>query len=224
MGNLYNEKVTGLTSARKRPGWVRIVLSAGDGPVLTEARCVDLGVRAGREWTPELEAACVRGAAVDGLKERALRLLSRGPRSRTQLRERLSKADADSVHVEAALDELTRAGLIDDRAYARAVVEAGSDSGPGRRHLLERKLAMAGVEHEIIAEALRSGAPPAVDDARRLVESKLDKTPKNEPRAKTAARLARLLASRGFDEYTAREAIESVMGTIEDEDDARFTD
>jgi len=215
MDELFAHQVVRLEPVKGRAGWVRVVAGGAGSVVLSEARCVELGVRAGRAWTAELAAACERGAAVDGLKEKARRLLSKARRSRQQLRERLLRGGGDAALVDAALDELERAGLVDDAAYARAVVETGTESGPGRRYLLERKLALAGVSHELIAEALGEGCAAPEEDARRLVEAKLAKAPRNEPRVKTAARLARLLATRGFDEHVARDAIESVMGTIE---------
>jgi regulatory protein len=219
MEHLSEDHVTRLDPATGKPGRVRVTLASGAGPVLTEARCVELGVRVGRAWTAQLAAACARGAALDRHKDRARRMLARGPRSRAQLRARLLCADADAGEVDAALDELERGGLIDDAAYAQAVVETGTDAGPGRRYLLERKLALAGVAHDTIAQALRAASPSPESDARNLVRARLAKSKTDEPRARTAARLARVLASRGFDEYTARDAIESVMGTIGDDDD-----
>ena len=215
MDELFASQVVRLEPARGRAGWVRVV-AGGGGVVMSETRCVELGVRPGRVWTAELAAACERGAAVDALKEKARKFLSKARRSREQLRERLMRGGPDAGDVESALDELERAGLVDDAAYARAVVESGTEAGPGRRYLLERKLAVAGVSHELIAQALADACPPPDDDARRLVEAKLAKCPAHEPRVKTAARLARLLATRGFDEHTARDAIEAAMGTIED--------
>lgn len=218
MDGLFGESVARLEPVKGRAGWVRVVVSGGGAVVLTEARCVELGVRTGRAWTAELAAACERGAAVDRLKEKARKFLARARRSREQLRERLGRGGADAGDVESALDELERAGLVDDAAYARAVVESGTESGPGRRYLLERKLAVAGVSHELIAAALREACDRPAEDARKLVEARLAKGPGDEPRVKTAARLARLLSSRGFDEQTAMDAIEAVMGRIEDDE------
>ena len=217
-------QVTALEPARNPQGWVQIVLTAGQGPVLTEARCVELEIRVGIEWTCEVQTACARGAAIDRLKDRAIKAITRRARSRVQLRERLLRDGPDPEIVDSALTELEAAGLIDDRAYARALVEFGTARGPGRRFLLERKLVLAGVSSEIIKEVLEDECPDEDLDARSLVEAKLAQVSPGEPRARTAARLARLLASRGFDEHTALDAIEAVMGTIEDEDDTELFD
>jgi len=218
MAPLFHDTVTALEPAARPAGWVQIILGSGKGPVLTEARCVELAIRVGVEWTAEVCQACARGAAIDRLKSRAIKAITRRARSRAQLRERLLRDGPDPALVEAALAELEAAGLIDDRAFARALVEFAAARGPGRRFLIERKLSVAGVAHEIITEVLIDVCPAVDDDARRLVEVKLAKVKPGEPRGQTAARLARLLASRGFDEQTAMDAIEAVMGTIEDED------
>ncbi len=222
MSCLFPAQITMLEPVAKRPGWVRIRINTGPGPMLTEARIVELAIRIGTPWTASLEQACKRAAIIDDLKQRALRLLTKTARSRQQLRDRLMHADIDPNLVESALDELQHAGLVDDRAFAHGVVATGLQTGPGRRYLLERKLAMAGVAHDIVKEVLHEVGPDPEEDARRLVESKLSKMPNREPRVKTAARLARLLASRGFDEHIARDAIEAVMGTIEDDETANL--
>jgi regulatory protein len=224
MAPLFHDTVAALEPVASPKGWVQIVLTTSKGPVLTESRCVELKVRVGLEWTEQVQVACIQGATIDRLKDRAAKAITRRARSRAQLRERLLRDGPDPALVEAALNELEAAGLIDDQAFARALVEFAAAKGPGRRFLLERKLVLAGVSHEIIAEVLSDQCPDPDTDARTLVEAKLAQAKVGESRATTAARIARLLASRGFDEHTALDAIEAVMGTIEDEDNPESFD
>lgn len=218
MAELFHPQVALIEAIPKRVGWVRIRLTTGQTIDMTEARVVGLTIRKGREWTIERAAEAENGAEVDRLKEIARKYLARAARSRSQVEERLMRDDADPKMVQVALDELEAAGLIDDRAFARGVVSTGTDRGPGRRYVLERKLAVAGVSHEIVTEALAQLGPDAEADARALVQSRLGKCSPGQSRVKTAVRMARLLASRGFDEDTAIEAIEAVMGTIDDDE------
>lgn len=160
-------------------------------------------------------AAAARDAdAVDALKQRALRLLAGRAHSRLQLRDKLAPHAAETRHLDTALDQLERAGLLNDRDLAARLFESETARGPGRTHIARAKLESAGVDPAFIDAAAEAHAADALSDARAFVRRRLRPADRAHP-VKAAARFYRLLASRGFDEDTSRSAVESVLGTIE---------
>jgi regulatory protein len=131
----------------------------------------------------------------DPAYDRALRLLAARPRSRAKLRERLLAAGHALAEVDAALARAERIGYLDDRGYARNRADALA-----RTHAptaIARKLVADGIATELAEEAVaRLGADPAAL-ARSLLEQRFGAGSLDE---KAAARAARFLAGRGFDE------------------------
>lgn len=84
----------------------------------------------------------------------ALRLLSRGPRSRAQLGEAMAAKDVPDDVAATVLDRFTEVGLIDDGEYARMLVRARhEDRGLARRALVV-ELRRKGIDDDVAAEAL----------------------------------------------------------------------
>ncbi len=101
------------------------------------------------------------------VKERALRLLSVRSRSRSELRQRLLRADFEPEEVDAALADLEAVGLIDDEAFARELAEHQRRKGLGRRAALSG-LRVKGVDREL-AERIADDVNPE-DEAERAME------------------------------------------------------
>ena len=98
------------------------------------------------------------------IHERALGLLAVRQRSRRELERRLVQAGFDHDEVSDELDRLEGVGLIDDEAFARAVVESRMGTRGESRRVVAGKLTQAGVAPEIAAAALDE-APDAVPAA-----------------------------------------------------------
>ncbi len=210
---LVDSTIASIKPLPRRPHWVRLTLSDRSTLNLHESRCVDLILRPGRTLDSAALTAVRDAAAVDALKHRALRLLARRAHSRLQVRDKLAPHAAEERHLLAALDELEHAGLIDDRAFASLLLASEASRGPARAHIARAKLQRAGLDPAAIDAADPHPADP-LTEARALVRQRLRPADRERP-LKAAARLYRLLASRGFDEDTARSAVESVLGTIE---------
>jgi regulatory protein len=117
----------------------------------------------------------------------ATRALARREHSQRSLRERLQRAGVAEGDVEAVVEELRHAGLVDDARFAAERARVLAERGKGDvaiRFELER----AGVDAAEIEAALGS-LDPERERAAALVER----------RGATPA-TARLLAGRGFDE------------------------
>jgi SOS response regulatory protein OraA/RecX len=158
-----------------------VVVRAG----LSEGRALDRpALRLLRRELRRAEALAVAGRA---LRRRDL--------SEGRLAERLAQAVPPSAAAE-ALETLTRAGIVEDRRFARSRAEALAGRGYGDaaiRHDLEAQ----GVAGELIQEALEA-LTLEEERARAIVE-----------RRGQGARTARYLAGKGFGE----EALEAATGS-----------
>lgn len=211
---LFGQSISSIHPRPRRKGWVRVCLADGSTLELTESRCAELRLTPGATLDADRLGVCRRAAEVDAIKHRALRLLASRARSRAELAERL--APADPAVLEQAMDELAAAGLVDDAAFARRLFEQEVERGPGRAGMARARLTRAGIDERLIEQIESQLAPDPVADARALVERRIRAAPSLD-RQRLAARLFRLLAARGFDEETARSAIESALGTMEHE-------
>lgn len=107
--------------------------------------------------------------------ERALNFLSYRPRSEAEVRRNLRQAAVDEVAIEAVIERLVRAGLLDDLEFARYWVENRVQFNPRGARALRYELGQKGVAASAIAEALEgfdeqaSARAVAETRARRLV-------------------------------------------------------
>ena len=124
-----------------------------------------------------------------------LRLLTIAPRTRAQLAQALHRR---GVPAEAAETVLSRFGLIDDAAFARAWVESRHHSRGLSRRSLSAELRRQGIESEEIREAVDTLDPEQeVATARRLVEQKMAGT-RGQPPEVRVRRAAGALARKGY--------------------------
>jgi regulatory protein len=139
------------------------------------------------------------------VKERALRLLSVRSRSRSELRQRLLRADFEQEEVEAALADLEAVGLIDDEAFARELAESQRRKGMGRRAGVSA-LRVKGVDREL-AERIADDVNPE-DEAERAMDVAAKRLPRMhglDPETRRR-RLTDFLMRRGYDPAIARSA------------------
>jgi regulatory protein len=144
--------------------------------------------------------------------EICLRLLTAAPRTRAQLDEALRRRAVPQQAADVALDRLTRAGLIDDAAFARAWVDTRHRGRGLARRALTAELRQRGVDEGNVRAAVAGlGPEQEAEAARRLVEAKLAAT-RGRPLATCMRRLAGLLARKGYPPGLAyrviREALE----------------
>ena len=131
-------------------------------------------------------------------KDKALRLIAARMRTRQQVAAALEKLEIESTIRNGILSELTEAGAIDDRRFAREYVKVKRDvrgMGPFRlRHDLKRM----GVRDKLVDEALEESFDPTIQEemARELAHRRAGGAPVDE---KAARRIADLLRRKGFD-------------------------
>ena len=148
------------------------------------------------------------------LHERALGLLAVRQRSRRELRTRLLAAGFDAEAVDEELAALEAVGLVDDEAFARAVVERAGRRLDGRR-AVRSALGAKGVERSVIERALEDGVPgdPGGSEDERaltLARARAARLAGLSPEA-AHRRLSSFLARRGYDGGVARRAATAAL-------------
>lgn len=99
--------------------------------------------------------------------------IAHSPRTAAEVLRRLRRAGFDDDIAARTVADLSRAGLIDDRAFARAWVESRSRS-KGYGHVrLETELRRKGVDSDIIGEALELVEPEREQATARAVAIRL---------------------------------------------------
>ena len=130
-------------------------------------------------------------------------------RSRAELDRRLRRAGFDPEDVGSAIEDLERAGLVDDARFARELV---ADQA-GRRLAGDRAVRYAlmakGVAGDVAAQAMESAGDEA-ERALALARKRAVRLAPSEPEA-AYRRLYGLLLRRGFGPSVAREACRQAL-------------
>lgn len=129
--------------------------------------------------------------------ERALGLLAVRQRSRRELERRLLQAGFEAQEVADELTRLEGVGLVDDVAFARAVVESRTGRRGESRRAVAGRLAQAGVSPDAARGALDELAGDEQERADRLAASRADRLAGLEPKV-ALQRLYGLLGRRGY--------------------------
>ena len=146
--------------------------------------------------------------------DRAVAFLAGRARSRREMEERLLRSGYRPCTVEMVLYKLEKEDLLDDADFARQWVDARSARRMGRGRIAQ-ELRRKGVSAREAEEALEGlSDEEQLEGAIVLVEKAMARTPSGEDPRKTAARITAMLARRGYDYDTAREAISRVMEDI----------
>lgn len=152
---------------------------------------------------------------VERAHERALNFLSYRPRSEAEVRRNLRKTDLDDAVVEAVVERLKRAGLLNDLEFARYWVENRTQFRPRGTRALRHELREKGVPASTIAAALADFDEEA--SARKAAEAgarRLAHLPPRDFRRKFAGYMAR----RGFSYAVIEPLIEEIAETARSED------
>ncbi|HEX6519890.1 MAG TPA: regulatory protein RecX [Streptosporangiaceae bacterium] len=205
--------------ASRTAGAARTAGTAGASSATPEPAAPDLAA-------PDLAAP---GAATADLGPEALgrqiclRLLTTAPRTRAQLTDAMHRRGVPDHVAESVLDQLTRARLIDDAAFAKAWVESRHHGRGLSRRTLSAELRQRGVESDDITEAVETLDPDQeVETARHLAERKLAAT-RGQPPEVRKRKVAGMLARKGYSPGLAYRLIREILeqeGEILDQEGA----
>lgn len=149
---------------------------------------------------------------VDEAREVALRSLAMRPRSRGDLRGRLQAAGATDEVAGQVLDRLTEVGLVDDQAYAAGLARARRAERGLSRRALGGELRRAGLDDEIIADAVEAAAQESDHDvALRLALRRAPSVARFAPEVQQR-RLSSFLARRGYGFDVVGPVVAEVVG------------
>ena len=134
----------------------------------------------------------------DVARQIVLRQLTAAPKSRAQLEAVLRRRGCDDDVAAAVLDRMEEVGLVDDAAYAEALIRAKQASRGLAVRALARELRSKGIADETARAALDAVEPGGEEDrARELVARRLRQLHGLDA-AVQARRLAGMLARKGY--------------------------
>jgi regulatory protein len=139
---------------------------------------------------------------------RALDYLSYRPRSESEVRRNLREKDVEDQIVDEVVGQLTRAGLLDDREFARYWVENRARFNPRGFRGLRYEMQQKGVSRDIIDEALVTFDVEAA--ARKTAEAGARRLSHKDPSA-FRRKLQAYMARRGFSYAVIKPLIEEMV-------------
>ena len=165
-------------------------------------------LRVGQALSDDDIARLRRQDDVERAHERALNFLSYRPRSEAEVRRNLRKKDVTDEAIEAEVERLTRAGMLDDREFARYWVENRLQFNPRGARALGHEMREKGVPVSIIDDTLAGfDEEPA---ARKAAEAGARRLAHLEPTA-FRRRLGAYLARRGFSYAVISPLVEEML-------------
>jgi regulatory protein len=168
----------------------------------------DRGLGVGSVVTPALLNAVEEEDAAWRAREAALRLLAHRPRSTLELARALTRKGFSAGAVEACLEMLSSAGLLDDEAFARSIARERVRNRPRGRRAILGELRERGIGEGVAAGAVEAALAEEevgeLDLARAALRAFRERP--GEERTKRYRRLRAFLARRGFTGETARRA------------------
>lgn len=165
-------KITALQFQRHDKDRVNVYLDGefAFGLAAIEAARLHVGQRLDDEEIIQLR----RQDEIERAYDRALNYLSYRPRSKAEVRRNLRSKDVKDEIVEAVIDRLVRAGLLDDEEFARYWVDNRTQFNPRGFRGLRYELRQKGVSDDTIDDALATfdvetaARKAAEEGARRL--------------------------------------------------------
>jgi len=177
-------------------------------------------LRAGDEITAERLKTLIQEEEISSAKQVALRFLAHRARTKREIRDKLREKEFSETHIEQTIENLERAGLLNDTEFARMYVRDALSAKPVGKNLLKQKLLLFGIEKTTVDEVLQETFADVNDEqlateaGRKFLKKSLA-TRKASDKAQLRSRLAGFLSRRGFGWAT----IEPVMKTLIKEQD-----
>jgi regulatory protein len=140
-----------------------------------------------------------------------LRLLTSGPRTRSQLATALRKRRVPDEVADSVLGRFAEVGLIDDAAFARAWVESRHHGRGLARKVLAAELRQRGISDGEVRSAIGLlGPQEELATARRLVAKRIAAS-RGKPMPVRARQLMGMLARKGYPAGLAAQAVREAL-------------
>lgn len=181
-------------------------------PELIERFKIEVGAQIDEQEIKKLsEAALIRRA-----RERLLYSLDRRLHSEKELREKLRQNYPPHI-IDAAIDELSRLGLVDDEAFARAFAEQRLHINKKGPYAIVSELILKGVD-KMLARRVVDELTSDCDDEYNAALSVAEKYKKDLDTPKGKQRLYAALARRGFGYSVVKRVMQEVCNVTYYED------
>lgn len=206
--------ITAIVPSTRKEGRFEVLVDGRHQSTVSLEIIERLGLRVGVAYEP-FAALLEREAALLGTYDRALRMLAFRARASAELRRNLIRKGEAAEFVDAALERLTAAGLIDDSAFARQFARTRSAGAGISRRRIQQELTRRGVARDVgdsaVAEVYEEEEIDEGDVAEKAARKKMRSLGGLDPQVRTR-RLYAFLARRGHDTADIRRAIETVTG------------
>ncbi|GAB4109474.1 MAG: hypothetical protein Kow00105_18190 [Phycisphaeraceae bacterium] len=207
-------EITSIKPTQRNPARVTVRVGRKVVATLPLYKVNELNLHVGLPWDAALEQRVSEAVRFDKALRQAMTRLNRRAMSRRDLDRKLRDLGHDETLRARVLDHLAGLNLLDDEAYARALIEATCRRKPAGPQLLRQKLYKKGINRSLIEKLVSEAtdgqdlSPGAVELARKKLRTmqRLDLPTRKR-------RLFGLLARRGFNPDT----ISSVMAELADE-------
>ncbi|MGE5801656.1 MAG: regulatory protein RecX [Gemmatimonadota bacterium] len=204
--------LTGLAPDPRRPEYRLVEVDRGRFASLPAVDLALLGLSVGADIPPLVYERLQELADREAAQGAALRAINRRAHASVDLRRRLLQKQHPAPAVDAALERLRAAGLLDDTRFAFDYAAAKARRGRGAARLI-RDLQAQGVERRVAEEAVRrSLAAEGLDQGEtvRVLVARRAQQLAGLPPMVRKRRLVAFLARRGFAGADVREAVEAL--------------
>ena len=204
--------LTGLAPDPRRPDYRLVEVDRGRLASLPAEALAPLDLVVGRQLSPVVRERLQELADLEAAHRAALRALARRAHARLDLRRRLLQKQHPAAAVDAALERLSLAGLLDDVRFAVGYAAAKGRRGRGPSRLV-RDLQAQGVDRRVAEDAVRTSLEAEGIDPAATVRALAEKRARQLgglPVAIRNRRLVAFLARRGFGGAEVREVVESL--------------
>lgn len=203
---------------QKRKGRLNVFVDGQFILGVGEAVAADLGLRVGRDMTPEKLRETAGAEEVHKATEAALGLLDVRARATREIKTRLAQKGYEEDVIQKVLDKLVRMELLDDAQFAAQWVQAKTrveGSRPMGRRRLSQELFQKGVSKEEVTEAVEKVTDDAELELARAAARKKVRTVPTNPDALQAERqkMIGFLQRRGFGWQTVKQVTREVLPT-----------
>lgn len=193
-------RVTRIERQERRAGRVNIYVDGRFAAGVSTETLALSGLRTGDLVDESRLELLKKQEDLSAAKSAALRLLGTRPRSVKELHDRLREKEFAQETIGPVLEQLTRAGLLDDDQFARTFIRHNLKLRPAGRIVLRRRLLLRGVDARTADRALDDEMPDpgeqALEVARQLLRRARGSSKPGDPAIRR--RLAAGLARRGF--------------------------
>ncbi len=147
-------RITKIEAQKRRSGRKSIFVDGKFLAGVSSETLLRTGLRSGDAIDPATIQSLQQAEGLLSAKNAALRFLSVRPRTVREIRDKLREKEYADSEIANTIEELQRAGLLDDGAFARMYVRSAMQVRPIGKILLKRKMLLLGVEMKTIEEAL----------------------------------------------------------------------